>query len=70
VFGGTRYVCRHTVRESLDRGDDDTTLSRDRHGVRFGGESPVEQLTVDRTDVDAIADVAQRVDLNAVIDVF
>jgi nucleoside-diphosphate-sugar epimerase len=67
VIGGTGFVGRHTVRELLDHDYDVTTISRDRHSFQFG-EAPVEQFTVDRTDEDALADIAERLDPDLVVD--
>ncbi|MEF8825410.1 MAG: NAD-dependent epimerase/dehydratase family protein [Halapricum sp.] len=68
VIGGTGFVGRHTIRELLDHGYDVTTVSRDRHGFRFGEGFPVQQLTADRADEDALAAVAERVDPDLVVD--
>jgi nucleoside-diphosphate-sugar epimerase len=68
VIGGTGFVGRHTVKELLDHDYGVTTLSRDRHGFRFGEASPVERITVDRTDEDALGAVADRVDPDLVVD--
>jgi nucleoside-diphosphate-sugar epimerase len=62
VIGWTGFVGRYTVRELLTHDYDVTTTSPDRHGFQFGEKSPVEQFTVDRTDRDALADAADRVD--------
>jgi nucleoside-diphosphate-sugar epimerase len=61
VIGGTGFVGRHTARELTDQDYDVTTISRDRHGFRFGEEFPITRITADRTDEDALADIARRV---------
>jgi len=68
VIGGTGFVGRHTVRELLDHGYEVTTIGRDRRGFRFGGAFPVERLTVDRTDEAALAEAAEQVDPDLVVD--
>ncbi len=68
VIGGTGFVGRHTVRELLDQDYDVTTISRDRHGFRFGEEFPITRITADRTDEDALADVARRLGPDLVVD--
>jgi nucleoside-diphosphate-sugar epimerase len=68
VIGGTGFVGRHTVRELLDHDYDVTVLARGTHGYRFPDRLPVEQFTANRTDEDALAAVAERVDPDFVID--
>jgi nucleoside-diphosphate-sugar epimerase len=70
VVGGTGFVGRHAVAELRDHDYEVTTLSRDRHGYgsRFGADSPVDHVTVDRTDDDALGGAAERVDPDLVVD--
>lgn len=68
VIGATGFVGRHTVENLLEHGYTVTALSRGEHGFRFADRAGVEGVTADRTDADALADVAARVDPNVVID--
>jgi nucleoside-diphosphate-sugar epimerase len=68
VIGGTGFVGRQTVAELLDYGYDVTSMDRGAHGFRFGEAFPVDHVTGDRTDEDALAEAAERVDPDLVVD--
>lgn len=68
VIGATGFLGRHTVENLLEHGYDVAALSRGEHGFRFADRTGVERVTADRTDADALAAVAARVDPAVVID--
>jgi nucleoside-diphosphate-sugar epimerase len=68
VIGGTGFVGRHAVAGLFDHGDDVTAMSRGRPVDRFSEPEGLGPVTGDRTDDDALADVARRVDPDLVVD--
>jgi 2'-hydroxyisoflavone reductase len=68
VIGATGFVGRHAVENLLEHGYAVTALSRSEHRFRFADRPDVERVSVDRTDADALAGVAERVDPDVVID--
>jgi nucleoside-diphosphate-sugar epimerase len=68
VIGGTGFVGRHAVEELLDHGYDVTTLSRSTPDAEFRDRASLSHVTADRTDPDALADAARRVQPEIVID--
>ncbi|WP_331236377.1 NAD-dependent epimerase/dehydratase family protein [Natronorarus salvus] len=67
VVGATGFVGRHVVWTLLDHGYDVAAASRGSHVFRFA-DPGVEAVTVDRTDPEALAAVARRVDPDVVVD--
>lgn len=65
VLGGTHHVGRAVVETALGRGDEVTTLNR---GVSRPPAAGTRALIADRTDTDAVRDVLEQQDWDAVID--
>lgn len=68
VIGGTGFIGSHAVEELVDHGYDVITLSRSPPAGQFTNQDTITHLTIDRTDTDALADAAHRVDPEIVID--
>ena len=68
VIGGTGFIGRHAVAELLDRGYDVTTMSRGVQPVHFGEGSPVDHVTGDRSEIDALREAARRSEPDLVVD--
>jgi nucleoside-diphosphate-sugar epimerase len=68
VLGGTRFIGRATVEEFRSAGYTLTTFTRGNRPDPFADEDGVSHVTGDRTDDDAIYDLAEAVDPDVVVD--
>ena len=68
VIGGTRFIGRHTVSEFLEQGYRVTLFNRGNHEDPFADHERSESYTGDRTDESAVADAADAVDPDIVVD--
>jgi nucleoside-diphosphate-sugar epimerase len=68
VLGGTRFIGRATVEEFLSAGYSVTTYTRGNRPDPFADVERVSHVTGDRTDDDAIDELAEAVDPDVVVD--
>ncbi len=68
IIGGTRFIGRHLVEELLDAQYDVTLLNRGRHENPFADNERVSHITGDRTSGATLANAAEEVDPDIVVD--
>ena len=66
--GGGRFIGRHAVERFRDAGYDVTILTRGEHENPFAADDGVSRIQGDRTDEDALAEAAEAVDPDVVVD--
>lgn len=68
VIGGSGFIGHYTVEEFLDHDYEVTTISRNPPASKFTDPSNVSVITADRTDTDALDDIATQTEPAIVID--
>lgn len=68
VIGGTGFIGRHTVADLLAHGYEVTTMSRGKQRIQFDEDSPIDHVTSDRSNSDALRDVARQIEPDLVVD--